>query len=633
MTILQHLPVLACTGFALLLSRRAGLLPSIALFVVTGLVLFVLFASVLVGLLLPATVLILAAGALAMIYESYRLYAAKSFPPLPLIVFLILSVIFWIAHYDASFFYFDAFSHWGIFLREMLASDGVWGADSNSVHPKYPPGPTLWQYTFARFSLASEGAAFHAQFVLLITPLMVLFEGIRSRMAIWVVLITILLAILLFNFGHGIQSVYVDHILGTWVAGALVAFIAMLRRSGGWELLWLAVPVAAMCLLKTVGVFFVLVVAGCMFMAGIGHWLANRSPAPMQNFVVASAAVLLALVATVVWNANQGAAGIEATRTSTDGIVANLASGESKFSDAERAVVSARFIDVVMNQQISKSEVSHQFHAFNYEAVSLYTESFRLTTVTLLLISLGFIPLAYARLAGSDIRLGWAACGATLWLGTVAYLGMLYVGYVYVSGSDNAFILSSYIRYSHSLFLPLIILLVVIAFPVLGGATDKESKTDKKSLTNLGVVTALTLLLIVFETPYLKYLYTTHRSPDIRFAIEPTAASIRDRIGDASLQVFVDFNDPNGFLRHMMRYQLTPGRTSVDLVDPSFISDTAQFLADNATIDYVWIAAGDPALLSAVASASGNEAARVFRVNRETDAPLLIPVSFAGPDQ
>ena len=93
MTILQHLPVLACTGFALLLSRRAGLLPSIALFVVTGLVLFVLFVSVLAGLLLPATVLILAAGVLALIYESYRLYAAKSIPPLPMIVMSNLSAL------------------------------------------------------------------------------------------------------------------------------------------------------------------------------------------------------------------------------------------------------------------------------------------------------------------------------------------------------------------------------------------------------------------------------------------------------------------------------------------------------------------------------------------------------------
>ncbi|MDJ0758581.1 MAG: hypothetical protein QNJ19_04240 [Woeseiaceae bacterium] len=633
MTILQHLPVLACLGFALMLSRRAGLLPSIALLVATSLVVFVLFVGALVGLLLPATVLILAAGVLAMLYESYRLYAVRNRPPLPLIVFLVLSVVFWIAHNDATFFYFDAFSHWGIFLREMLATDAVWGADTNSVHPKYPPAPTLWQYVFARFSPAMEGAAFHAQFVLLIAPLMVLYEGIRDRMAIWVVLITILLTILLFNFGHGIQSVYVDHILGAWVAGSLVAFIAMLRRGGGWELLWLAAPVAAMCLLKTVGIFFVLVAAGCMIMAGFGHWLASRSPTPLKSFGVASAAVLLALVATLAWHLDRGAAGIEATGTSTDGMVANLTSGESMFSDTERALISARFVDVVMNQQISKDEVSRQFHAFNYEAVPLYTDSFRLTTVTLLLISLGFIPLAYARLAGSDIRLGWAACAATLWLATIAYLGMLYVGYVYISESDNGLILSSYIRYSHSLILPLIVVLVAIALPVLAGESRADSQPDRQSLTNLGFVAALALLLIVFETPYLKFLYTTHRSPDLRFAVEPTTASVRNTIGDGSLQVFVDFNDPNGFIRHMMRYQLTPGRASVDLVDESFVSDTAQYLAVNSSTDYVWIASSDAALLSAVASASGNDAARVFRVNRETNDPLLIPVSFAGPGE
>ena len=159
MTILQHLPVLACTGFALLLSRRAGLLPSIALLVVTSLVLFVLFVGALVGLLLPATVLIMAAGLLAMILESYRFHTAKTRLPLPLVVFVSLSFVFWLAHNDASFFYFDAFSHWGILLREVLVADALWGADTNSVHAKYPPAPTLWQYAFARFSPSMEGAA------------------------------------------------------------------------------------------------------------------------------------------------------------------------------------------------------------------------------------------------------------------------------------------------------------------------------------------------------------------------------------------------------------------------------------------------------------------------------------------
>lgn len=631
MTMLQHLPVLACTGFALLLARRAGLLPSVGLFVASGCVLFGLFAGALVGVLLPTAVLILAGGLFVLVYEIYRLYAARQYPPLTLVLFVAASTLFWLAHNDASFFFYDAFSHWGIFLKEMLALDGLWGADSNSVHPKYPPGPTLWQYLFARFSPAIEGASFHAQFVLLIAPLMVLIEGIRSRAALWVILISILAIILLFNFGHGIQSVYVDHVLGAWVAGSLVAFVAMLYRGAGRELTWLAVPIAAICLLKSTGIFFVLVAAGCVFVAGGVNWFVHTTPARAQSLIVASAAVLLAVGTTFAWNENRDAAGVQGSGTTTDGLLANLARGDSMFSDEQQAEISARFIDVVTRQQLSKGEVSTQFHAFNYTAVALYTDSFRLTTLSLLLISLGFIVLGYMRLADARIRHGWAACATTLWLGTVAYLVMLYVGYVYISESDNGLILSSYIRYSHSLILPLVIVVLAVLFPVLGERPEPDLRPEKERTTSLAVAAAVTLLLGVFETPYLKFLYTTQRSPDIRFAIEPTTAGIRDTIGGGALQVFVDFNDPNGFLRHMMRYQLTPGWASVDFADAAFIEDTTRYFADRPSIDYLWIAAGDSELLAAATTASGNPDARVFRVNRDADGPMLIPVLLAGP--
>ena len=45
----------------------------------------------------------------------------------------------------------------GIFVKEMLALDGLWTGDTNSMHPRYPPGAPLWQYLFNAFLPPSEG--------------------------------------------------------------------------------------------------------------------------------------------------------------------------------------------------------------------------------------------------------------------------------------------------------------------------------------------------------------------------------------------------------------------------------------------------------------------------------------------
>ena len=88
----------------------------------------------------------------------------------------LLCAWFWIVHGADQYFLYDEYAHWGIFVKEMLALDGLWTGDTNSMHPRYPPGAPLWQYLFNAFLPPSEGRTYLAHFVLLLAPLL-MFSG------------------------------------------------------------------------------------------------------------------------------------------------------------------------------------------------------------------------------------------------------------------------------------------------------------------------------------------------------------------------------------------------------------------------------------------------------------------------
>ena len=95
-------------------------------------------------------------------------------------------------------------------------------ADTNAAHPDYPPGAAVWQYFFTLLPGYDEGTVYLAQFVLLMTPLLVLFETLTLRQWLWVPALLALCALGLANFGHGIVSLYTDHMLSVWYAGVML---------------------------------------------------------------------------------------------------------------------------------------------------------------------------------------------------------------------------------------------------------------------------------------------------------------------------------------------------------------------------------------------------------------------------
>ena len=632
MELLSLIPII---GTALAWRRWQTITAASAMLHAVSAILIVLFLGSLVGLLLPVTMLLMIVGTLLAAIEGYRLARQKHPVPIAIGIFAILCIAFWTIHSGSSYFYYDEYSHWGVFLKEMLAKNQLWAADSNSMHPRYLPGTSLWQYFFAVFSRNPEGAAYLAQFALLLTPLLVLWEKTNWRQVMWHFGILVLVVVAVTNFGHGFVSLYVDHLLGAWFAGVLLNFLLEVRHRRFLALLSYLLPLAVIVLIKTTGVFFVVAAAGIMTLllivredSGTAGQVSGKQF--RRAMILPLATIIMSLSVLSVWNMNRDATGHGVEGGSSKSIVSGLLSRDSIFDDTKQAELTRRFIDVVLHQQISKDEISAQYNAFSYPLMPLFKKNLRLTTASLLGLSFIALLLLARSIVANPIRRTWAIAAACVWLSAVVYIAVLYLGYRYVSTTENGFYLSSYVRYAHSMLLPVVLFCFAPLVPAFAGSHLPPLKlSNKLEVARHSMIFFLALTtLIAFERPYLKPLYTTQRAPEIRTQIDPLTEQLRAAIGEARLWVFFPNNASNGFIGQMLQYQLSPGSAYIE-EDTSVLFGDQEILKNELTNwEYAWFPVQDPEIDAALERLIGATiTARVFRITGSGVDIALEPIT------
>lgn len=585
-------------------------------------ILLLLFLGALAGLLLPTTLLLMFVGTILAAVEGYRLIRMKIMLPVPFIVLILLCTIFWLIHSGSAYYYYDEYSHWGVFLKEMLAKNQLWAADTNSMHPRYLPGTSLWQYFFAVYSHKPEGAAYLAQFVLLITPLLVLWEGTSWRQVVWHVGILVLVIVAVTNFGHGFASLFVDHLLGAWFAGIVLNFVLEKGGRRNSVLFSYLLPLAVLVLIKTTGVFFALSASGIMALILLaqddsGSTVATLGVRLRGSMIVLVATVIVCLSILSIWNINRDATGLGLEQSSSIGIASSLLERESIFDSAQISELTRRYVEVVLHHQISKDDVSAQFHVFSYSTVPLFKDPLRLTTASILAFSLIILFMLSRTIVSRDIRRRWAIAAAFVWLTAVAYVGVLYLGYVYVSGNQNGYALSSYVRYVHSMLLPVVLFCFAPLLPAFAGSHLPPFKlsANLKIGRHSAIFVLLLAALFIFERPYLGTLYTAQQPPAIRVQLEPLAEQLRRSIGTARLWVFFPSVDTNGFIGHLLKYQLTPGPTHIELNSSVLLDDQASLRDELGNWEYAWFPIENPEFDAAMERLTGTTPTeRIFRI-------------------
>ncbi len=625
------LTLLAVLGVALGFARVARVPHAQSFFFATAFMVLALYVGALLGVLWWTALAIQIAGIALLGFEALRLARQRTAIaiPVPFGVLALLCSWFWVVHGNDQYMLFDEYSHWGIFIKEMLTLDGLWTGNTNSIHPRYPPGATLWQYLFNSLQPASESTIYLAHFVLLLAPLLMLWDTLRWSQLGWSVAILALVLLAVANFGTSVSTLFVEQTIGVWYGGTLLAAIADENLASRRVVLY-AAPLAVIALLKDAGLAFA--ASGAVIIAALfchRAFASGRSWSAVRK-TGAALAVLLApmLLCVQVWSWNRDAAGAAREVYSVAGIFSGIA-GHTGIANSDRDTeIERRLSEVFFDQQISNSAVSWDYNEFNYDLRGGFSEAYRLTTFGLLVgFVLWWLAIAYGVLTGESRR-RWLIVAAGVLATAVAYIVLLHLSYRFAFG-ERGLDLPSYVRYVHAVALPMLLLSFCPQLPAF------QERRPHGSWRILGwaipqratIFATAAIALYWLETPYLQRILEPNPRIAARATLEPVLERIRTSVGASKLWIYFPRDQTNGFFGQMVQYLLVPTPTAVERSERFLqTEEAARIAAVWRPFQYVWISdLPSPDAAAGLARFSGGAAtAGLYRVRSSTSGEIML---------
>ena len=458
--------------------------------------------------------------------------------------FILAAIGFAFFFKDAHLRYWDEFSHWGLRAKEFAFSGTLYGESLLQPSSRfYPPGTATWNY-LVNGPTFSDGSCYFAQFLLLLAPAVVLFTGIEWDKPYISLLPMAALAFLITGTGHGMTSLYVDHLLAMLLGGILVT--ALVPQSKPASIWILFAPLAALPLIKEAGQL--LAVMGAVFTAIL--LLVRKSHydfKPAQWVLISCLLVAMPLAASATWKQQQERPELKPMGFNQIPAISVIVDEASHGFDGYRKEVWNRLATVITDQQVIKDETSLAFNEFSWSIKDLFKDEHRLSTVTVFLLFLAAIAGLLAVSAKED-RPGILAAGLTLSVMYIAYIGGLALVYLYSFHEQNALRIPSYIRYVHIMILPLFFCLTALCLPSFSLSGRENSK-------GLILLTALLAFLYIAETPPI--LKAMRPFPDHNLGAQvPTT---RKHIGPEG-QVLILKEDNSAGVDNMLRYAFAPAK-------------------------------------------------------------------------
>jgi hypothetical protein len=359
-----------------------------------------------------------------------------------------------------------------------------------------------------------------------------------------------------------------------------------------------------------------------------GDWIRRMAVIPI-------AATMLFLFVLVTWHANRNALSLADTGVSTSTVTSRVLARDSDWDATQQAEFRRRFIEILVHQQISKDELSAQYNEFSYQMMPWYTAKYRLTTVSFLGFSLLAFFLIWQSFIPSENKRSWAIAAALTWLTAVAYIGGLYLGYKYVSAIKYSYEFPSFIRYAHSMLLPVLIFGFAGLVPAFTGRSPGLVTVGTRlSVGRPALIFFVALVvLIVLERPYFEPLFSPRLPPPVRLQLEPLTKQVKNAIGDTRLWVFFPSDVSNGFTGQLLQYLLSPGRTHVEEDAEVLLGDQEMLKDELRNWEYAWFAPQNAEFDVALERLLDTEVtARVFKIEVTGDTVILNPVTDVFKD-
>jgi hypothetical protein len=587
------LTLLPLLGISLWCGRAVRVPPAQAFFFAVAFVILALYVGALAGALWLTALVVHLAGVALLGREALRRAREASAMSIavPYGVLALLSTWFFLVHGADQYFLFDEFAHWGVFVKEMLGLDGFWTGDTSSLHARYPPGAPLWQYLFNAFLPFSEGRTYFAHFVLLLAPLLILWNGLRWSQLLWIVAILALALLAVANFGLGVSTLYVDATIGVWYVGTILAAFTDDKLASGRVALY-AAPLAALALLKDSAL--ALAASAAVIVAALycrRALAAGHKRVAWKTAAAFAALALPMLLGAQAWSWNRDAAGAPHDVQSVDGFVGGIAGQVSAVDSELDAEIDRRLAEVFFDQQLSNSAVSWDYSEFSYGIRVLFTDSYRLTTFGLLVVFVIWWAALARWMLTAESRREWLIVASGTLVTALIYITALHASYRFTFG-ERGLDLPSYVRYVNVVALPMLLLSFC---PLLPAFREREHDSGwaiyGRSVPKRATAFATALVVLcTLETPHLRPILEPNAVVPVRANLEALLEPIRASVGPARLWIYFP-GDENDLFARMVRYLLVPTPTAVEQSEHFLRSDDpAGITAAWRPFDYVWIA-------------------------------------------
>ena len=185
----------------------------------------------------------------------------------PFIMFTLMSIIYLYLMQDAKFFFWDEYSHWGAFIKEMYYFHHFYDTSSVAAHLNYPPGISIWDYFIVLPTGFNEGKLYFAYFLILFSSTLMMYEKLSFKQVHWIALVFAIQMVVFAGFGHWFSCIYVDHIVGAMFAGLVLTYLV--DHFSVKQFILFVFPLSTIVLVKEIGLYFGLASIGLMFILQI----------------------------------------------------------------------------------------------------------------------------------------------------------------------------------------------------------------------------------------------------------------------------------------------------------------------------------------------------------------------------
>ena len=571
-------------GFSLYWQRFSKNYASVALIQVTSFILFFLYLGALFSTLYLFSFIVWIVGSIFFLHEVLlkKYYKINVYRLTPYFIFVIFVCVYHFLFAERFLFFWDEFSQWGIVSKETIFTNRIYDSTSNGSNLRYFPGSTIWHY-FVNFPLDfNESGLYFSHFILILIPLLVFFERTGKARIYWFIPTSIILLFGLYNFGHGLSNLYVDHLLGAWFVAAVV--INFFRNKKSYFIFGNIFIFGVLLLIKDVGALLALFALSINILIRFYFWKEKKNFLKFisVNYKLPIFSAILIFFILFSWKINRDNEGIAAAKHSALGVLSGLVKNENIFDEKIKNEMNEKFYEIILNQQLSKNEISWKYNEFSYGIMNKFTENYKLTVIYFLF-----------SLTALTIYFSIFLKNRKISLVLVSFIA-IYVIYLYVLKNTYLFVFSrpdfpSFIRYFHSIVFPIFVFSLLLLSPSISFVGSK--KTDAYKILH---VIILISFLWFFEKPYLSPIIEGNKLSSFRQQIQPMVVELKNKIKDNG-KIWVYFPiEENGFMRTMLRYEITPNPVTIVHSKNAISEDIGKVVNSWKESNYLWFPVRPP---------------------------------------